>query len=347
MSTAARANPLGLCSRAFAGLVVAIAAICACSSAAAARAARATRAAPAQYLFSIPSGSGSLTGPDDQHLTLRLTDARRYLTRFTDRPLRQAAVVADVDFARRFSADFAAGPPNAVLTYTPRGSHIPVSIVLTIGAPRWNAGRLTWTFPATRIRKKPDNLPGTTVRIRPPPIPNPRRFTHDTLLIDGGTAPVITGCTIQPAANCRAVENPIGLSGGGVADSLGGFLQQLFMTSITRTVGERFFIRLAVEYSYPLENPDGAAGATGLEPVSLFPYLGFDPTIDARIQPQGLMCKVESTIATWQSAHSTSPTAGGAFIFDLAIYGSGRAPIYAATLRYAVPPGAIASAGCA
>jgi hypothetical protein len=342
VSTVARANPLGLCSRAFAGLVVAMAAMCACSSAAAARA---TRAAPAQYLFSIPSGSGSLTGPDDQHLTLRLTDARRYLTRFTDRPLRQAAVVADVDFARRFRADFAAGRPNAVLTYTPRGAHIPVSIVLTIGAPRWNAGRLTWTFPATRIRKKPDNLPGTTVRIRPPLIPNPRRFTHDTLLIDGGAAPVTTGCTIQPAADCGAVENLIGLSGGGVADSLGGFLQQLFMTSITRTAGERFFIRLAVEYSYPLENPDGAAGATGLEPVSLIPYRGFDPAVDARIQPQGLMCNFGSTIAIWQSVHP--PAAGGAFIFDLAIYGSGRAPIYAATLRYPAPPGAIASAGCA
>ena len=39
-----------------------------------------------------------------------------YLTRFTDRPLRQAAVVANVDFARRFNGYFAGAQPNAVLS---------------------------------------------------------------------------------------------------------------------------------------------------------------------------------------------------------------------------------------
>jgi hypothetical protein len=63
-----------------------------------------TRSAAPQYLFSIPSASGSLIGPSDKHLTLRLTGTRNYLTRFTDRPLRQAFVVANGDFARRFKA---------------------------------------------------------------------------------------------------------------------------------------------------------------------------------------------------------------------------------------------------
>ena len=170
------------------GLAVGMAAMFSCSSA---LAARTTRPTVPQYLFSIPSGSGSLTGPNDRHLTLRLSDARRYLTRFTDRPLRQAAVVANVDFARRFRGYFGSVKPNAVLTYTPRGSQIPVSVVLTIGAPRWNAKRFTWTFLATRIRKRPDNLPGTTVHIPPPLIPNPHSFTHATLLIDGSSAPAI------------------------------------------------------------------------------------------------------------------------------------------------------------
>jgi hypothetical protein len=80
--------------------------------------------------------------------------------------------------------------------------------VLTIGAPRWNGKRSTWTFPATRIRKKPDNLPGTTVHIRPPLIPNPRGFTHATLLIDGSDAPVIAACTIRPdASGCGSVSD--------------------------------------------------------------------------------------------------------------------------------------------
>ena len=85
------------------------------------------------YLFSIPTAAGSLTGRSDAHLTLRMSGARDYLTRFTDRPLRQAFVVANVNFAKRFKGYFARSRPNAVLTYTPHGSQIPVSIVLTIG----------------------------------------------------------------------------------------------------------------------------------------------------------------------------------------------------------------------
>jgi len=139
---------------------------------------------PPQYLFSIPTASGSLTGSDDKHLTLRLSGTRNYLTRFTDRPLRQAFVVANVDFARRFKSYFASAQPNAVLTYTQPGSQIPVSIVLTIGQPSWDAASSTWTVPATRIRKQPDNLPDATVHITPPVIPNPRTFKQGTLFID-------------------------------------------------------------------------------------------------------------------------------------------------------------------
>jgi Pentapeptide repeats (8 copies) len=157
----------------------------------------------ASYLFSIPTASGSLTGPDDRHLTLRLTGARDYLTRFTDRPLRDASVVADVDFARRFETYFAGSAPNAVLSYTPRGAQIPVSIVLTIRQPRWNGQHHTWTFPASRVRKQPDNLPDTTVHIKPPLIPNPGSFTQATLMIDG-------------TSNCWLEEDCVGANLAGV-----------------------------------------------------------------------------------------------------------------------------------
>jgi len=186
--------PLAPARRALAGAAVCIGALFGCSSALAATTAPTT--AP-QYLFSIPTATGSLTGPNDKHLTLRLIGTRNYLTRFTDRPLRQAFVVANVDFARRFNSYFSDSNPNAVLTYTPPGSPIPVSIVLTIGKPRWSAKTSTWTFSATRIRKQPDNLPDATVHVKPPPIPNPHTFTQGTLLIDS-TAVVIDGCTIYP-----------------------------------------------------------------------------------------------------------------------------------------------------
>jgi hypothetical protein len=105
-------------------------------------------------------------------------------------------------FAPRFKIYFAGSRPNAALTYTPSGTKIPVSIVLTIGQPRWHAQRHTWTFPATRIRKQPDNLPGTTVHIKPPSIPNPRRFASATLLIDddggsGGDGVFASNTTVE------------------------------------------------------------------------------------------------------------------------------------------------------
>jgi hypothetical protein len=314
-------------SRAIAALTVSVAALLAGGTASAA-AAKAPRAASPSYLFSIPSGSGSLTGPDDEHLRLRLRGARDYLTRFTDRPLRQATVVADVDFARRFKADFAEDDPNAVLTYVPRGAHVPVSVVLTVGAPRWDARRATWTFSATRIPRTADDSSGP-VRVRPPAIPDPRSFTHGSLLIDGSnaTAAIDTG-------------DPIELTGGGVAASLGGFLHHLFTTGITRTAGEPFAIALSVGYTSQI-----GAGVTALVPVTLLPRTPFDPATDAGAAPSGPLCALEAAITAWHDI--SAPLGGqGPYVFDLVVYGSGRAPIAAATLDYTVRAGGLTSPGC-
>ncbi len=313
--------------RAIAGLAVSIGALAVCGSASAATSA--PRAAPsASYLFSIPSGSGSLTGRDDHHLTLRLRGARDSLTRFTDRPLREATVVADVDFARHFAGYFAEDDPNAVLTYTPRGSQVPVSVVLTVGAPRWNARRDTWTFSATRIRKTSDDLAGS-VRIRPAAIPDPRSFAHGTLLIDGSSATAID------------VSDPIELTGGGVAAALGGFLHGLFTNDITRTPGETFAIGLSASYTFQVD-----PGGTALLPVTLLPRTSFDPATDARAAPGGVLCAFEAAIAAWQDAQA--PGGRGPYVFSLLVYGgSGKAPISTATLDYTVPSGGLTSPGCA
>lgn len=291
-------------------------------------AAASSRAVTPSYLFSIPTASGSLIGRNDRHLTLRLIGTRRYLTRFTDRPLRQATVVANVDFARRFASYFADSAPNAVLTYTRPGTQIPVSIVLTIAAPRWNATRSTWTFRATRIRKTSDTLPGST-RISPPRIPNPRTFTHATLLIDGGST---------------SVPDPVELTGGGIADSLGRSLQQLFATTIPGTTGTNLSMRVAVEYSSALTYPDGAVQSTASVPVELTEVTPFDQSIDLRVQMGSPLCNLELGIVSWQDANAPS-SFDGAYTFDLALYSS-RQPIFTETLRYAVATGPIGSAAC-
>jgi hypothetical protein len=168
-------------------VAVAVAALTGCSSVLAA-----TSGEPiaASTLFSIPTASGSLTGANDQHLTLRLTGTRDYLTRFTDRPLPQAFVVINGDFARRFKQYAAGSRPGAVLTFTRADGRIPVSIELTVRRPRWDAHRRTWSFAATRIRKPIDNAA--------------RHFTRATLLIDGSA-----NCgqgVVQPYEDCQGAD---------------------------------------------------------------------------------------------------------------------------------------------
>ena len=135
------------------------------------------------FLWSIPSASGSLTGPNDRHLVLRLVGVRNYLTRFTDRPVRRAFVVANVDFVRRFKRYFADAKPNVVLSFSQHGHRIPTEIVLQIRHPRWDPKTSTLTFRAVRILKREDNLPDTTVHIKPPLIHNPRHFDQASLFI--------------------------------------------------------------------------------------------------------------------------------------------------------------------
>jgi hypothetical protein len=148
------------------------------------------------YLWTIPSASGALTGPNDQHLTLRLVGVRKYLTRFTDRPVRKAYVVANVDFVRRFKHYFADSNPNAVLSYSLGGKATPIAIVLQVGQPRWDRKTSTLTFPAKRIPHMEDDLPDTTVHIKPPFIPNPRHFDKAGLFIDSAS------CVLSGRSGC-------------------------------------------------------------------------------------------------------------------------------------------------
>jgi hypothetical protein len=152
------------------------------------------------YLWSIPSASGSLTGPNDRHLVLRLVGVRDYLTRFTDRPVRQAHVVANADFVRRFTGYFADANPNAVLSFSKGGNRIPTEIVLKIGQPQWNPKASTLTFPAVRIPHREDDLPDTTVHIKPRLIGNPRHFDQAGLFIDSSSTSVC-GSTRATANN--------------------------------------------------------------------------------------------------------------------------------------------------
>ena len=137
-----------------------------------------------ELLFSQNAAGGSLTGPDDQHLTLALTGVRDWITRFSDRPARDAQTVDVRDFLARWDERFAKSPPNAILSYRLPGAAAPRDIVLELSAPRYDAAEATATYAARRIRRTADDLPGTKHSRTPVVYPLPEAFEAASLFID-------------------------------------------------------------------------------------------------------------------------------------------------------------------
>ncbi|MES1246429.1 MAG: hypothetical protein ABUS54_01995, partial [Actinomycetota bacterium] len=100
------------------------------------RSATGSKADTVQFLWVLSGAHGTLSGPDDAHLTLRLAGARPWLTRFDDRPMRDAARVANRDFVSRWNLRFAHDPPNAVLSYDD-ATGTPRQLVLELRLPQW------------------------------------------------------------------------------------------------------------------------------------------------------------------------------------------------------------------
>lgn len=160
---------------------------------------------PTRFISLVAGGFERNPGADsnDANLTLTISGSPTYLTRFTDRPLRQAFVVANENFVNRWSSYFASSPPNAVLAFTPPGASRPRNIVVTLTKPRWNASAGTWTFHAARILKQSDNLPNSTP-VSVPTIPTPKKFTNVSLMIDPSST---TSTVLTPNSSVVATSS--------------------------------------------------------------------------------------------------------------------------------------------
>lgn len=148
--------------------------------------------APASWLFVEDAAGGTITGPDDQHLKLKLNKVRKYITEFTDRPNRQAFAVPNADFFTDWPQMFAGDPPNAVLSYSLPGQQQPLNIVLTITNPQYDALKRTVSYDAVRILQAtdiyldiPDLAPFQTHK-------TPARFGKASLFIDDATTTTTT-----------------------------------------------------------------------------------------------------------------------------------------------------------
>ena len=141
--------------------------------------------APASWLFVEDAAGGTITGPDDQHLKLKLNKVRKYITEFTDRPNRQAFAVPNADFFTDWPEMFAGDPPNAVLSYSLPGQQQPLNIVLTLTNPQYDALKRTVSYDAVRILQATD----IHLDINPDLAPfqrhkTPKKFGKAALFID-------------------------------------------------------------------------------------------------------------------------------------------------------------------
>jgi hypothetical protein len=152
-------------------------------------------AAPASWLFVQDAAGGTITGPDDQHLKLKLNKVRKYITEFTDRHNRQAYALPNADFFTDWPQMFPDGPATAFLSYDLPGQQQLLNIVLTLTNPQYDALKRTVSYDAVRILQatdiyldNPDLAPFQTHK-------TPQRFGKASLFIAPTTTTYAVGDT--------------------------------------------------------------------------------------------------------------------------------------------------------
>lgn len=180
------------------------------------------KAKSVQSLFVLNASQGSLSHHGGKRWTLRLGRSAPLVTRFTDRPVRQADTTRLRTFIRQWRAyGFTADPPNAALVVAgaPEGRDV---FVFTLRRPRIS-GR-TVVFSATPVGAttaglsafagRADGLPGLRRIGARADTARPIRFASSSLFIDGGE---LAGIVYQPITFSIANVQP----GQNIAITLG------------------------------------------------------------------------------------------------------------------------------
>jgi hypothetical protein len=113
-------------------------------------------AEPASWLFVEDAAGGSLTGPDDQHLKLKLKRMRRNITAITaGNDYTASDAVPNKEFFTAWPQTFEGDPPTAVLSFDLPGKSQPPNIILTLTNPQYDSVKRTVEFDAVRVRQAP------------------------------------------------------------------------------------------------------------------------------------------------------------------------------------------------
>ena len=114
-------------------------------------------AEPVSWLFVEDAAGGTITGPDDQHLKLKLKKVRKNITAIIagNDDVVVDSLLSNEEFFTDWPKTFADGPPTAVLSYDLPGKSQPPNIILTLTNPQYDSVKRTVEFDAVRVRQAP------------------------------------------------------------------------------------------------------------------------------------------------------------------------------------------------
>lgn len=135
------------------------------------------------YLWAVGAEDAAIVETDDA-MYVELSGVERVITRFSDRPDREASEVDLRDFLGRWEGRFAEVPPNAVLSYQAAEGAGPVQIVAELSRPRYHEATSTIVFAAEIIEYTPDTLEGAQHPVEVPEIALPAHTGPVSLFID-------------------------------------------------------------------------------------------------------------------------------------------------------------------
>lgn len=132
------------------------------------------------WLFSQTAGAGTYTDDGDGTGTLVLTDVDPGVTAFTDRPVRDHAIVSVGGLVEAWPTMFADAAPNAVLV-TRGADGAAASFVLELSHPSVDGTTMTYAASVVKGQDRPSTLPDV---MPAPDVPPPAELRTVSLFID-------------------------------------------------------------------------------------------------------------------------------------------------------------------
>lgn len=160
----------------------------------------ANEGAEESFLWVVTAAGGTVDAHDDRTLVLTLTGVSDQATQFADRPFRDAYLLPTAELAESWAGWFGDDPPNAALTFTPAGGTTPLSVVVELSDPVYDAGTLAFT--AVRVAEEPEVHPDAAGAVDVAPTVLPDELEAVSLFIDSADDRVINGCVIKPGTRC-------------------------------------------------------------------------------------------------------------------------------------------------